>query len=105
MKVLFDECVPWPLRKLLAGHECTTATLCGWGGFKNGDLIRLAEAGFDLMITADQNLRYQQNLSGRRLAILELSTNDLRRIQAAGEAFAAVVASMQAAEYRQWTVP
>lgn len=105
MKILFDECVPWPLRKLLAEHECTTAALCGWGGFKNGDLIRLAEAGFDLMITSDQNLRYQQNLSGRKIAILELSTNNLRRIQASGEAFVAVVASMKAAEYRQWVVP
>jgi predicted nuclease of predicted toxin-antitoxin system len=105
MKILFDECVPWPLRKLLAGHECTTATLCGWGGMKNGELIALAESRFDLMITADQNLRYQQNLSGRKLAILELSTNDLRRIQANGEAFATVVASMEAAEYRQWVSP
>lgn len=105
MKILLDECVPWPLRKLLEEHECTTPTLCGWGGFKNGDLIRLAEAGFDLMITADQNLRYQQNLTGRTIAILELSTNNLRRIRASGEEFAAVVASMEAAEYRQWAVP
>ncbi len=52
----------------------------GGGGEKNGNLIRLAEAEFDLFITADQNSRYQQNLSGRRIAIMELSTNDLRRI-------------------------
>jgi predicted nuclease of predicted toxin-antitoxin system len=105
MKILFDERVPWPLRKLLGGHECTTAKLRGWGGYKNGDLIRLAEADFDLLITADQNLRYQQNLTGRNLAILELSTNDLRRIQAAGESFVAAIHSMEPKEYRQWQVP
>jgi predicted nuclease of predicted toxin-antitoxin system len=83
MKVLLDECVPWPLHKLLDAHQCTTAQRRGWGGFKNGDLIQLAEAEFDVFITSDQNIRYQQNLAGRRIAILKLSNNDLRRIQRA----------------------
>ena len=52
--VLLDECVPWPMHKLLAGHDCTTAQKRGWGGIKNGDVLRLAEAGFDLFITSDQ---------------------------------------------------
>ena len=78
MRILLDECVPWPLHRLLSGHECTTAQRRGWGGFKNGALISLAEGEFDLFITADQNLRYQQNLAGRRLPILQLSTNDLQ---------------------------
>ncbi|MFM8358132.1 MAG: DUF5615 family PIN-like protein, partial [Verrucomicrobiota bacterium] len=80
MRILLDECVPWLMCRLLTGHECTTAQKQGWGGVKNGDLIRLAEGEFDLFITSDQNLRYQQNLVGRRLPILVLSTNDLRRI-------------------------
>ena len=80
MKVLLDECVPWPMHKLLAGHDCTTAQKRGWGGIKNGDLLGRAEDEFDLFVTSDQNMRYQQNLAGRRIAILELSTNDLRRI-------------------------
>ena len=81
MRILLDECVPWPMHRLLTGHECRTAKQCGWGAIKNGDLLRLAEGQFDLFITSDQNLRYQQNLAGRRIAILELSTNKLHRIQ------------------------
>jgi hypothetical protein len=54
MRILLDECVPWPMRRLLTGHECTTAQKRGWGGVKNGDLIRLAEGEFDLFITSDQ---------------------------------------------------
>ena len=72
------------MHRLLTGHECRTAKQCGWSAIKNGDLLRLAEGQFDLFITSDQNLRYQQNLAGRRIAILELSTNKLHRIQAAG---------------------
>ncbi len=82
MKILLDECVPWPIHQLLSGHECATAQRCGWGGLKNGDLLLRAEAKFDLFITSDQNLRYQQNLTGRAIAILELSTNDIRRVHA-----------------------
>jgi hypothetical protein len=55
----------------------------GWGGIRNGDLLQRAEGEFDLFITSDQNIRYQQNLTGRAIAILELSTNDLRRIESA----------------------
>ncbi len=83
MRILLDECVPWPMHRLLDGHECTTAQKRGWGGIKNGDLLRLAEGEFDLFITSDQNIRYQQNMAGRCIPILELSTNDLRRIQVA----------------------
>ena len=53
----------------------------GWAGIKNGDLIRQAEEQFDVFVTSDQDLRYQQNLRARRIAIVELSTNDLRRIE------------------------
>lgn len=84
MRILLDECVPAPLRSALGAHECATAQSCGWAGVKNGDLLRLAEtAGFEVFLTADKNLRYQQNLAGRRLVIVELSTNDLRRLHAA----------------------
>ena len=71
MKILLDECVPWPMHKYLLSHDCTTAQKRGWGGIKNGELLRLAEAdGFELFITADQNIRYQQNLSGRAIVSL-----------------------------------
>jgi len=101
MRVLLDECVPWPMHQLLAGHECTTAQKRGWGGIKNGDLLRLAEGEFDLFITSDQNVRYQQNLAGSRIAVLELSTNKLRRIRAAASEIQSAVAAIRASEFRR----
>jgi hypothetical protein len=71
------------MHRLLPGHQCHTAQEQGWAGIKNGQLLALAEANFDLFITSDQNLQYQQNLRGRRIAILELTTNNLRRFTAA----------------------
>jgi len=101
MKILLDECVPWPMHKFLAAHECSTAQQRSWGGIKNGDLLRLAEKEFNLFITSDQNIRYQQNLAGRQIAILELSTNDLRRIQAAAGLILSAVATIQPKEFRR----
>jgi hypothetical protein len=70
MRILLDECVPWPMHQLFSGHTCTTAQKRGWGGVTNGQLLRHAEGEFELFITSDQNIRYQQNLVGRRIAIL-----------------------------------
>jgi len=75
VRVLVDECVPLKLVRLLAGHTFLTALQKGWGGFKNGRLLALAEPEFDLFLTCDRNLQYQQNLKGRKIAILLLSTN------------------------------
>jgi hypothetical protein len=105
MKILLDECVPWPLHKFLIGHACSTAQQCGWGGIKNGELIRLAENEFDLFITSDQNMRYQQNLAGRQMAILELSTNDFRRIRAAAGLIGDTIAKMQPQEFKTLKIP
>jgi predicted nuclease of predicted toxin-antitoxin system len=105
MKILLDECVPWPMHKLLVGHTYTTAQKRGWHALKNGELIQKAETGFDLFITCDLNIGYQQNLQGRRIAILELSTNDLRRIMASGELLHQAVATIQPGEYRELSIP
>ena len=75
MKILFDECMPQPLRPLLAGLDISTAEEMDWGRLKNGELLKRAEGVFDAFVTADQSLKCQQNLLGRRLAILVLSTN------------------------------
>lgn len=76
MRVLLDECVPVQIRHALPGHEVITVQQAGWSGIGNGELLAVAnQAGFDLFIVADKNLRYQQNLTDRRLAILELWTN------------------------------
>ncbi len=105
MRILLDECVPWPMHTLLVGHDCTTVQKRSWGGIKNGDLLRRAEGEFDLFVTSDQNIRYQQNLVGRRIPILELSTNDLRRIRAAAAAIQATVAAIQPGEFRHLEIP
>lgn len=55
MKILIDECVPWPVRQLLAAHECSSVQQLGWAGIKNGELIQRAEKLFELFITCDRN--------------------------------------------------
>lgn len=65
------------MHQLLLSHSCSTVQERGWGGIKNGDLLQHAEGEFDLFITSDQNIRYQQNLAGRHIAILELAVEPL----------------------------
>jgi len=74
LRVLLDQGTPVPLRQSLAGHIVSTAFEMGWSEMANGDPLNAAEAAFDVLITTDQNLRYQQNLGGRRLGILVLPT-------------------------------
>lgn len=82
MKVLLDHNVPHKLRRSLVGHDVETADEVGWAELANGDLLIAAEgAGFAVMVTADKNLSYQQNLQGRELALVVLSTNDWQTIR------------------------
>ncbi|HXI71070.1 MAG TPA: hypothetical protein VNN22_12010 [Verrucomicrobiae bacterium] len=76
MKVLLDACVPRPLRKFLPDHIVQTAQEMGWGQLKNGALLQAAEPEFAAFLTSDNNLKYQQNIAGRKLAIRVLPTND-----------------------------
>ncbi|MEO7297069.1 MAG: hypothetical protein ABI042_00685 [Verrucomicrobiota bacterium] len=76
MKVALDECVPVQVRSALPNHDVATTPKMGWKSLSNGDLLVAAEsAGFNLLIIADRNLSYQQNLAKRKIAILELWTN------------------------------
>jgi hypothetical protein len=76
MKILLDECVPLQVCHALSEHEVVTVQGIGWSGLSNGDLLDAAEkAGFEILVVADKNLQYQQNLSLRNIAILELWTN------------------------------
>ncbi|MFO0849808.1 MAG: hypothetical protein U0871_14830 [Gemmataceae bacterium] len=80
MRVLLDECVPRPFRRALAGHDVRTIPEMGWVGKKNGVLLALMTAdGFEVLLTADQNIRYQQNLAGTGVAVVVLvaATNRL----------------------------
>src|SRR5271163_4314369 len=73
MRILFDQATPVPIRPYLEGHTVSTAFRQGWDKLRNGDLLAAAEqAGFDLLLTTDKNMRYQQNLAGRRIAIVVL---------------------------------
>ncbi len=81
MRILFDQGTPVPLRDHLEGHIVKTAFELGWSILENGELLAAAEDSFDLLITTDQNLRYQQNLTGRKLSILVLMSTSWPRIQ------------------------
>ena len=82
MKILFDQGTPAPLRRYLLGHLVDTAYERGWSDLRNGDLLTEAETeGYDLLITTDQSIRFQQNLSRKRLGILVLLSTSWPRIQ------------------------
>jgi predicted nuclease of predicted toxin-antitoxin system len=82
MKILFDQGTPVPLRRSLTEHTVDTAYELGWADLTNGDLLAIAEQnGYELMITTDQNLRYQQNLASRQISIVVLLSTSWPRIQ------------------------
>lgn len=77
MKILLDEDAPLPLRRALDGHDVFSTQYVGWSGLKNGELVAAAETnGYEIFITCDRDLEYQQNLSGRRIAIILLSAQE-----------------------------
>ncbi len=78
MRLLLDECLPRTLKKEFRGHKIQTVPEMGWAGKKNGELLRLAEKEFDVFITLDQNLQYQQNLSKSSMAVVSLSVKNNR---------------------------
>jgi hypothetical protein len=82
VKVLFDQGTPAPLRKFLESHHVVTAHERGWSQLLNGELITVAEeAGFEVFVTTDKNLKYQQKLADRRMAIVVLLTTSWPRIK------------------------
>ena len=78
MRVLLDESLPRPLGRLLVGHAVRTVSQAGWTSVKNGALLRLASTDFDVLVTADQNLEFQQNLETLPLAVVVLVANSNR---------------------------
>ncbi len=70
MRILLDENLPRKLAEHLMGHACRTVVECGWSGKKNGELLGLADPQFDVLLTLDKNLPYQQNLDTKRIAVL-----------------------------------
>jgi predicted nuclease of predicted toxin-antitoxin system len=76
MKIFFDQGTPVPLRHGLKGHTVSTAYELGWNELDNGKLLKAAEVEFDVFVTTDKNLRHQQQLTGRHLAIVVLPTTN-----------------------------
>ena len=74
MKILIDECLPDELKDSVTamGYECETVRRAGYGSKKNGELLMLAEGQWDVLLTSDRNIKYQQNMAGRRVSILIL---------------------------------
>ena len=101
MRILFDQGTPVPLRDRLTGHVVQTVFELGWSNLANGALLASAENSFDLLITTDQQLRYQQNLSGRSLSILVLMTTSWPRMMQSVPLILQEISQMSAGEYRE----
>jgi putative NIF3 family GTP cyclohydrolase 1 type 2 len=95
VKVLLDENMPHQLRVALAPLDAATAVFVGFGGYENGKLLEAAEkAGFDVLVTGDLSLEYEQNLTARKIAIVSLSANSWRIIR---NHLTAIVAAIESA--------
>jgi hypothetical protein len=99
VKVLFDQGTPAPLRRLLQKHTVATAYELGWTELDNGRLLAMAESDFDALITTDKNLRYQQNLATRRLAILVLPTTNWPQLRKHEDRIAAAVDALRPGDF------
>ena len=98
---------PCPMAHAAAAHRARLhqRTETGWKGIKNGELLALAAKEFDLFIRSDQSIRYQQNLLRSTIAVLELSTNDLRRIRVAAAMIQSEISTIKPSEYRRIVIP
>ena len=106
MKVLFDNGTPRPIAKDLAHHEVTFSRRRGWHELENGELIRTAEeAGFDVLITTDKNIRYQQNLKGRKIALVVLTNGQWPAVKPCIDRVVAAVDSCSPGGYIEVEIP
>src|SRR5580658_356392 len=106
MLILFDHSTPAPLSSFLIGHTITKARDRGWDRLTNGDLLAAAEtAGFDVLLTADNSIRYQQNLSRRRIALVVLSCPQWPRVRLQIERIAAALNSATPGSYCEVDIP
>lgn len=104
-RVLFDQGVPLPLRQFLSEHEVQTCYSLGWSSLSNGELINQAEQSFDVFVTTDKNLRYQQNLTRRKIAILVLPTTRWPVLKPHGPGIAEAIERLEGAGFMEWSLP
>jgi len=106
MKILFDQATPVPIRPYLQGHLVRTAAQQGWSTLRNGDLLNAAEeSGFELLLTTDRNMGYQQNLRGRNIAIVVLSVQQWPKLRPHIETVIETVNAATPGSYAEVTIP
>lgn len=106
MRVLFDHGTPAALARALVGHAVTEAIDNGWDHFSNGDLLKVAEeAGFEILLTTDKNIRYQQNLSGRKIALVVLGNSPWRLVRLHVPAIVAAVNAATPGSFAEVEIP
>jgi hypothetical protein len=106
MRIQFDQGVPGGLAASLPAHEVTEARKLNWERISNGELLGLAEgAGFDLLLTTDKNVRYQQNLTGRKISIVVLGNSPWRLVRQHLDAIAAAVNASTPGSYMEVEIP
>jgi hypothetical protein len=106
MRVLLDQATPLPIRKFLSGHDVQTAFERGWDTLQNGELLKAAEdAAFEVFITPDKNIRYQQNLGLRRIAIIVLGSPQWPVLRSHAERVAAAVNGATPGSYTEVQIP
>jgi hypothetical protein len=106
MFILFDNGTPAPLRHFLRGHTVVEAIERGWDRLTNGDLITAAEAeGFDLLLTTDKNMRYQQNLTGRKIAFIVIGNQQWPTLRRYVDRVVATVDTAKPGSYAEVEIP
>ncbi|MFZ0960369.1 MAG: hypothetical protein WAO35_05650 [Terriglobia bacterium] len=106
MRILFDHGTPSGIRGALSGHDVTEAIERGWDTISNGDLLKEAEAaGFDVLLTTDKRIRYQQNLRGRKIAMVVLGNSTWRVVRLHLDRIAQAVAEATPGGYAEVDIP
>ena len=105
MNILLDECTPRVVKKRLPKLNIQTVQEMGWSGLKNGELLAAAEGRFDVFVTTDKNLRHQQNLQGRKLAVLLLPSNQVPVVERLIADIEATLITIQAGDFIEIPLP
>ena len=106
MRILFDKGTPRPLHRRLFGHDVETTMDQGWDTLANGKLLdRAEEAGFEVLLTTDQSIRYQQNMSNRQIAVVVLMNTNWQRIARNTEIVRIALEGLQPGELREVPIP
>jgi hypothetical protein len=106
MRILFDNGAPKPIARSLAGHEIAYARQIGWHELENGELIQKAEeAGYDVLLSTDKNIRYQQNLTGRKIALVVLGNQQWPLVRLHLDKIAAAVEAAAPGSFTEVDIP